>query len=131
MGLSTKIFIVNDDDTIEPFPLTRYERLLRRDPEFKIPKYAGRRIRYVSVVVDLKDRKPETILNIQYFYLAFDTKGRLDVDEREKKARLALDMQPPVYPDKDDRQTIDARHKFAKKRYDSKYKWALGGQVSV
>ena len=36
MGLSIRIFIVEDDDTIKRFPLARYERLLKRDPDERL-----------------------------------------------------------------------------------------------
>ena len=77
MGLGTRIFIVNDDDTIKRMPMKRYHRLFKRDPEERFLEYAGNRIRYVLVVLALKNRKPVEILRIQYSYLAFDQKGRL------------------------------------------------------
>ena len=32
MGLSIRVFIVEDDDSIKRLPLAQYERLLERDP---------------------------------------------------------------------------------------------------
>jgi len=53
MGLSIRIFIVEEDDTIKRFPLARYERLHKRDPDERFFKYAGKRVRYALIVVDL------------------------------------------------------------------------------
>ena len=36
MGISLRVFLVNDDDSIDRFALTRYERLLSRDPNERI-----------------------------------------------------------------------------------------------
>jgi len=33
MGISLRVFIVNEDDTLTRIPLSRYERLLKGDPE--------------------------------------------------------------------------------------------------
>ena len=96
MGIGTRIFIVNDDDTLKRMPLKRYHRLFRRYPEERFEEYAGKRIRYVLVVLELKSRKPVKILKIQHSYLSFDPEGRLREDEREKAARLSMDMIKPM-----------------------------------
>jgi len=54
--------------------------------------------------------------------LAFDSKGSLDQVDRKRKAKLAMDLLPALSGD-DPEQVIDARHRFAKKRYDSEYRW--------
>jgi hypothetical protein len=117
MGLGTRIFIVNDDDTIKRMPMKRYHRLFKRDPEERFLEYAGNRIRYVLVVLELKNRKPVEILRIQYSYLAFDQKGRLREDERKRVARLSMEIIKPSPAKKESNHVIDARYKFAKKRF--------------
>lgn len=131
MGLGTRIFIVNDEDTLKRMPLKRYHRLFRRDPEERYPEYASKRIRYVLVVLKLENRKPLEILRIQYAYLAFDPEGRLLEDEREKKARLSMDMLKPMQSEQAPNHVIDARYKFAKKRFDSEYRWNPSPQIEA
>ena len=92
MGLSIRVFIVEDDDSIKRLPLAQYERLLKRDPNESLPKYAGRRIRYTLIVVDLVNRKPIEVLRDEYAYLDFDQKGRLKEPEFEKEDNSAFDM---------------------------------------
>ena len=58
MGLSIRIFIFEDDDTIKRLPLALYERLRKRDPNERLLEYAGKRVRYALIVVDLVNRKP-------------------------------------------------------------------------
>ncbi len=123
MGVGLRIFLVNDDDTIKRLPLVRYERLVRRDPQEIMPQYAGKRVRYAEVAVELEQRKPVEILRLQYFILPFDSEGRIDAAEREKEMRLAVDVLPPYTKDEDLGDVIDARHFFAKKRYDNEYRW--------
>ena len=122
MGSSLRIFLVDDDDSLRRLPLARYERLLRSEAGESLPQHAGRRVRYILVSVDVVDRKPVEIVHVQYSMLAFDSKGSLDQVDRKRKAKLAMDLLPALSGD-DPEQVIDARHRFAKKRYDSEYRW--------
>ncbi|MGD8264887.1 MAG: hypothetical protein PVJ22_21170 [Desulfobacterales bacterium] len=72
MGLSIRVFIVEDDDTIKRLPLARYERLLNRDPDERLSRYAGQRVRYALIVVNLVNRKPIEVVKDEYAYLDFD-----------------------------------------------------------
>ena len=124
MGLGQRFFIVKDDDSLERLSVAKFERLRRRDPEEPLPQYAGKRIRYALVVLEVEQRKPVAINRIQYNFIFFDSEGRIDASEREKAARLALEMLPPLPPvEPQPEQVIVARHKFAKRRYDDHYKW--------
>ena len=129
MGISLRIFLVDDDDSIKRLPLTRYERLLQCDPEEGFPEYAGKRVRYALVVVDLVNRIPVEILRIQYSLLSFDSEGRIDPIEREKEAKLAFELLPPMPIERDPSQLIDAQHCFAKKRYDNEYRWTPSPEI--
>ena len=131
MGLGTRIFVVDDDDTLKRMPLKRFHRLFRRDPEEKFVEYAGKRIRYVLVVLDLKNRKPVEILKIQYSYLAFDSQGRLREDDREKAARLSLDMLKPMPSEQDSNDVINARHKFATKLFNREFRWKPSPEIET
>ncbi len=129
MGLSLRIFLVNDDDSIQRLALARYDRLLERDPKERLPQYAGKRVRYALVVVDLTNREPVEILRIQYSYLFFDSEGRVDPTEREKEARLAFNILPPEPVVRDFQQVVEARHYFAKKRYKDEYRWTPTAEI--
>ena len=85
MGLSIRVFIVEDDNTIKRLPLARYERLLKRDPDERLLEYADKRVRYALIVVDLVNRRPIEILRDEFGFLDFDDKGRLKVSELGKR----------------------------------------------
>ena len=123
MGLSIRIFIVDEDDSLHRLALARYERLLRDDTAESIPEYAGMRVRYALVVVDLVNRRPVEIVHAEFSWLSFDSEGRLDRSGNEKEARLAMEAIPPLLGEEDSERFVDARHRFAKKRYDSEYRW--------
>ncbi len=97
MGLSIRIFIVEDDDTIKRLPLARYERLLKRDPNEKLLEYAGKRVRYALIVVDLVNRRPIEIVRDEFGFLDFDDMGRLKVVEHEEQESLAFDLLDPPF----------------------------------
>ena len=81
MGISIRIFFVNDDGSLKRIPLTRYERMLHRDPKERLPQYAEKRVKSVEVAVQCLQRKPEQIVRIIYPILAFDSEGRIDANE--------------------------------------------------
>jgi hypothetical protein len=129
MGLSLKVFIVNDDDTILPLSFARYERLIARNSKEVIPQFAEKRVRYGLAVVDLINRKPIEIVKIQYSYLSFDSEGRIDSDFLKEESRLGLDILPPILKESNPQPVIDARHKFAQKRFDRQYKWEPSPEI--
>ena len=75
MGIGLQIFIVNDDNAVKRLALTRYERLMQRDPDISFPQYAGKRVRYAEVAIEFENRKPVEILRMEYFIMHFDSKG--------------------------------------------------------
>ena len=123
MGIGVRIFLVKDDDSLERFPMRRYERLLRHDPTERLPQYAGKRLRHALVVLEMEHRKPVGILKIEYGYLHFDSEGKLDIIKREREARMAVELFPPLLDHEQPAQVIDARHLFARKRYGDEYHW--------
>ncbi|MFH1954002.1 MAG: hypothetical protein ABIL06_20585 [Pseudomonadota bacterium] len=122
MGIAIWIFIVNDE-SIQRFPLARFERLIERNPNERLPQYAGNRVRYVEAAVELEQRKPVGILRILYLILPLDSEGRVDAAEQEKERRLGAEMMPPIVMDRDSKQVIEAGYRFAKRRFDNEYRW--------
>ena len=92
MGLGMRIFIIEDDDTIKRLPLARYERLLKRDSDERLSRYAGKRVRYALIVVELVNRRPIEVVRDEFAYLDFDQEGRFKEPEHEKEVSSALDM---------------------------------------
>ena len=123
MGITVWIFIVNEDDSLQRFPFTKYQRLIERDPNERLPHYAGKLVRYVEVALELEQRKPVEILRLLYLTLRFDSEGRINAVEQEKERRLRADMGTPILMDRRSDNVIKAEHHFAKKRFDNEYRW--------
>ena len=80
------------------------------------------------MAVETIKRKPIEIVKSQFSYLLFDSDGRLHAERDEGEASLAMEMLEPVTAEKD-KQVIDARHKFARKRYSRQYKWEPSPEI--
>jgi hypothetical protein len=92
-------------------------------------QYAGKRVRCAVIVVELVDRKPVKILRCQYSYLSFGSNGTLKKGG-EGEVKLAMDMLEPVIIERA-RQVVDARHKFARKRYAREYRWEPSPEIEA
>jgi hypothetical protein len=62
------------------------------------------------------------VVKDEYAYLNFDEKGRLIEPELKNEEISAFDMLDFSFLEQQDKRVIDARHKFAKKRYFDKYR---------
>ena len=123
MGLGTRIFIAKENDSLQRLTLKRYNRLIKGYPDEGLMQFAGKRIRYALIVLEIINRKPVEILMTEYSFLAFDPTGRLDASERQSAARLAMDTLEPFTPEQKLGKVIDVKHRFAKKRFDNRYLW--------
>jgi len=77
------------------------------------------------VILEVADRKPLEILRIQYSFLDFDSEGRIVAAEKEREAKLAMEMLPPLVKEVESGHLVDARHKFAQKRYGGVIAWYI------
>ena len=123
MGIGIRVFLFSDDNSIKRLPLTRYERLLRRDPNEHLLQYAGKRVQFAEVAVELEKRKPVQILRVVYGILSFDSEGSIDAAKQEKEMRLSAEMMPPILSDRPSTKIVDAQHQFAKKRFNDQFRW--------
>ena len=109
MGTRCRVFLVEDDDSIQRVSMAQLHRLLHFDRRESLPQYAGKRVLAIQ--------------DIQYSVLTFDTKGRIDKKEWEKGMRLGMDLLPPLLNEQYPRKIIEAHHRFAKRRYEHEFKW--------
>ena len=129
MGIGFRIFFVHDDGSIHRFPLARFERIMNQDPNECLPEYAGKRVRYALVTVDLENRKPVEITGMGYNILALDSEGRLDVAEFQQEMRLWIDSMPTEPNKKISRKVIDAEALFIDRRYRNRYHWKPNPEI--
>ena len=78
MGPRITIIFIDDDETVELLPFVQYEKLLRRDIDFKISKYAGMRISYVPRQWSCRQKLKEQFFLPHMFVIISPRKGGLD-----------------------------------------------------
>jgi hypothetical protein len=129
MGLGSRIFIVNDDESLNRLSMAKFERLFRRNLDERLLSYAGKRVRYAHVVLEIENRKPKEVALIQCAYMYFDADGRIDWSSMEKEMQLGVQMVAPIPIGSESTNIVDARHRFARKRFDDRYRWKLSTDV--
>lgn len=123
MGIGTRVFIIDDDDSIHRIATALYDRLLHRDPGECIPAYSGKSIRCATVILEVAGRMPLSVIETYYSILYFDSEGRLDSDMLDKAMLLAAGSMKPVFEEQWPSNIIDSQWKFARKSYANRFKW--------
>ncbi len=130
MGVSLRPFIIDDDDTVHKISYAMYKRLVGQDSGERIEQYADRRVRYALIAVEMKDRKPKDILHTEEGFFTFDSSGRLDLSSRKEEIKLVFDSLKPHENYNSPKQIVDAKHLFAKKKYEDKFTWKPTPQIA-
>jgi len=124
MGLSLKYFIYDEDtDNLKTIPSSKFEKLFNFDPSVSLKEYSGRRIKYITVVIQLENRRPISITDMKFHIMKIDQHGRFD---RAFMNELNLDVGEMVYvpisglPEN----VIDKSSDFAEKKFKTKYSWS-------
>jgi hypothetical protein len=120
---------VDDNDSLQWSSVARLDRLLHFSRAESLPQYSGKRMRCAMVFVEVARRQVLAIRNIDYFWLSFDRNGRIDKKEWEKEMRLGMELLPFNPDGEHPKQVIDARHRFAKRRYEHEFKWKPSRKV--
>lgn len=129
MGMSSRVFLVDDNDSLQRIPIATLNRLLHFNRVESLQQYAGKRVRCAMVFLEVAGRRVLAIKNIDYFLLSFDDKGRINKKEWEKGVRLGLDLLPSILDEEYPKQVINAQHRFAKRRYEHEFKWKPSRKV--
>jgi hypothetical protein len=122
MGTGYRVFFFDENDNLRPLSMARYTRLRRREPEERLKEYARKRVRCALVILEVEGRKPMGIEHVDYMIVSFDKEGRLDSADLERGAKLSVQSLPPYGHDAG-RHIIDARSRFARKRYEREFTW--------
>ncbi|HEB30601.1 MAG TPA: hypothetical protein ENI15_06965 [Spirochaetes bacterium] len=129
MGLSYRIFLFDDNDSCHRLSNARFNRLIRGEQGECLSEYAGKRLRYVMVILEMAGRKPLSIVQIDYNLMPLDAEGRIIREEQEKELRLVFEFTSPFTKDESAGKIIDGRSRFAKKRYEQEFKWTPSPEI--
>jgi len=100
MGIGCRVFLTDDNDSLQRIPMVRLTRLLHFDRRESLQQYAGKRVRCARVFLEVAGRQVLAISHIEYFLLQFNDKGRIDKKEWEKGMRLGMELLPSLHDEK-------------------------------
>ena len=86
----SRVFIVNDDDSISKFPTSRYQRLHDRNSTEALPEFAGRYARFVDVLLKIPPTTSKFFMRVWYTRMFLDENGRWTDEERSGVLRRAM-----------------------------------------
>ena len=114
MGLSSRRFLISDDDVIYRITNKRFDRMMRHPEDELFLDFANQRIRCADLVIDLIDRVPYSVCRETFAILEFDHLGRLDTGRFERQQVALVDaMLEPVLSDKKAvTNVVDAAQRF-------------------
>ena len=114
MGISCRMYLLDQDDTLYRLPSAKFNRMLRDPTTYRLPRFAGRRVRMTDVAVELIDRQPNRVIWITFAFLAFDDDGHFDLAtfDRHQRARAELALALPSLEPKSDEIVVDAADRF-------------------
>ena len=115
MTYSTRIFVVGPDDTLYRLGRAKFSGMLDDPERYRVPWFAGQRVRMAEAIVELRDRVPCAVVRFVYEMLRFDAQGRLDRRAlvHQNAARAELFMSPVlVDPTTSDDAVVDASNRF-------------------
>jgi len=129
MGVGSRVFLVSGDNTVNRFSLQRFDQLHSEAKTQQAAEFAGQKIRYIQVLLKMVEGKPVKILHLECGFLRFDKDGRLDSDAGWDQMRLAVDMVESGWVADNPAALVNARHLFARREYDHKYRWKPSAAV--
>ncbi len=129
MGIAYRVFLVDDNDSLQKISMAKLDRLLHFDRSESLPQYSGKRIRCAMVFVEVAGRRVLGIRNIDYFLLTFDDMGQIAKKEWEEEMRLGMELLPSIPYGEHPKQLVNAQHRFAKRRYEHEFKWKPSPKV--
>jgi hypothetical protein len=92
MGLSCRLFLLDENDVLHRLSNAKFDQMLRRPAQHRLPRFAGARVRMASVIVALEDHKPIRVVRINFSILSFDKTGRFDLAAYEQPLRARMDL---------------------------------------
>ena len=72
MGIGCRVFLIDDNDSLQRISMGRLTRLLHFDRRESLQQYAGKRVRCAMVFLEVAGRQVQAIMDIDYFLLQFN-----------------------------------------------------------
>ena len=96
MGISSRRFLLDQDDHLYQLPNSTYERMLQDPGSNPITRFASQRVRMANLLVELVGRQPIRVVQSAYGILTFNADGCFGPNtfERQQWARSEQALAP-------------------------------------
>ena len=96
MGISSRMFLLDQDDDLYQLPNRMFERMLQDPAGNPITRFANQRVRMADLLVELVDRQPIRVVRSAYGIFTFNVDGCFDPStfERQQWARAEQALAP-------------------------------------
>ena len=133
MSLSTRHFIYDEDsDNLNKIPNSKFEKFFNNERTVSLKEYSNKNIKYITVIVENKNRKPVAIIDIQYGILKIDNGGRIDKNFRAELDQDAMSIMSSMLPSLNKPENvIDSSSDIDKENYKNKYSWNPSPELEV
>lgn len=122
MGVTARYFIIEEDGAVRSIAAAKFHRLTIGGSDECLPEYAGKRVRYAAIYLDLVDRKPVGVRTMDFGYLLLDKRGKFDQSEWNTAVLTAVNSWLVMEPEPATN-VANARGAFAKRRIDHEHHW--------
>lgn len=130
MGHAVRLFLVHDDDSVERFALSRFERLYgRRDPKERLPEHAGKRLRYARFILDT-DATTADVVHAEFGFIQLDAQGRHASGSHHKEIRDAVDMLSVLHTSGWAEPNVLGTREFRQRRFKVEHTWTPSDAVA-
>lgn len=114
MGLSYRMFLLDQNDRLYRLANTKFAQMLRDPAKYRFPQFAGQRTRVADAIVELVGREPSRVIQITFDILTFDDDGYLDqrLFGEQQIARAEVMMRRLMVVPERDTNIVDAARRF-------------------
>jgi len=114
MGISSRMFLLDQDDDLYQLPNRMFERMLQDPAGNPITRFANQRVRMADLLVELLDRQPIRVVRSTYGIFTFNADGCFEPKtfERQQWARAEQALAPLSIEFGGTSTVIDAKTRF-------------------
>jgi hypothetical protein len=114
MGLSGRIFLLDENDGLHRLPNPAFEQMLQDPRGCRLARFAGARVRMAHLVVELRDRQPLRVVRATFHILSFDGDGYFmaSVFDRQQRALVELAIAPVIGQSEGPANVVEAAERF-------------------
>ena len=114
MGLSSRMFLLDQDDKLYRLPNSSYEQMLHDPVRSPLTLFASQRVRMADLLVELLNRQPIRIVRSTYGIFTFNADGCFDPNtfERQQWARAQQALAPLPIEVSGTSTVVDAKTRF-------------------